>query len=145
MQDKRNFQGGLNRDDDPFILYNKGEFDNDLIYDIVNGWRTTKSAKAGETVKAKDPGKAINKWIRCYFFDSFLHPQVKDGEQRDINVIAQNYRRLMLEDKFKAVREMDYRATRATIDGLPKIYPDALYKSEKREKIIWGGQAFNKQ
>ena len=79
-----------------------------------------------------------------YFFDSFLHPQVKEGEQRDINVIAQNYRRLMLEDKFKSVRELTYRATRATIDRLPKIYPDALYVGEKREKIIWGGQAFNK-
>ena len=50
----------------------------------------------------------------------------------------------MLEDKFKSVRELTYRATRATIDGLPKIYPDALYVGEKREKIIWGGQAFNK-
>ena len=134
----------LNRPDDPFLLYNNGEFDNDLIYDIVNDWRTTQSAKAGETVKSVDPGKAIKKDIRMYFFDSFLHPQVKDGEPRDINVIAQNYRRLMLEDKFKAVRELTYRATRAKIDSLPKIYPNALYKGEKREKIIWGGQAFNK-
>ena len=134
----------LNRPDDPFLLYNNGEFDNDLIYDIVNDWRTTQSAKAGETVKSVDPGKAVLKEIRMYFFDSFLHPQVKEGEQRDINVIAQNYRRLMLEDKFKSVRELTYRATRATIDRLPKIYPDALYVGEKREKIIWGGQAFNK-
>ena len=134
----------LNRPGDPFLFYNNGEYDNDLIYDIVNGWRTKDSAKKGEKYKAKDENKAINRWIRCYFFDSFLHPQVKEGEPRDFNVIAQNYRRLMSEDKFKAVREMDYRATRATIDGLPKIYPNALYQGEKREKIIWGGQYFNK-